>query len=73
MTFDLNEIEGRIAYAIYVACFSKEGLNTFCAKNGFTEAQFNDFIQHGVDAMTAFRLMDKYNTEHETEYMTIGE
>lgn len=67
MTFDLTEIEGRIASAIYDACASSdpvEGLAGFCNKNGISEQGFFDFLQHGIDAMTAFRLMDKYYSEH---------
>lgn len=71
MTFNTNEIEGKIAHAIYNECSEHFfNIEEFCEAYGFTRAQFEDFLQHGIDAMTAFRLMDKYYSEHEAEYIT---
>jgi hypothetical protein len=72
MTFDMNELEGRIAYAIYNECSERYyDLNEFCSAYGFTEQDFINFLQHGIDAMTALRLMDKYYSEHQPEYKTV--
>lgn len=70
MKFDLKTLEGQIAYAIYTECSERYfDLDEFCEANGFTLQQFEDFLQHGVDAMTAFRLLDKYYSGHEPEYI----
>jgi hypothetical protein len=67
MKFEIDTLEGQIALAIYTACSSKEGLDAFCAKSGFTENDFREFLEFGVNAMKAFRVMDEYYTNQEGE------
>lgn len=68
MTFNTNEIEGKIAYAIWEECGERYfSIDEFCEAHGFTYEQFTDFLQHGIDAMTAFRLMDKYYSNRENQ------
>lgn len=66
ISFDLTQIESKIAYAIYNECGARYyDINEFCSAYGFTKEQFEDFLQHGVDAMTALRVMDKYYSGRE--------
>lgn len=61
-------LEQKIAYAIKdVATEHFLNLNEFCEAYGFTEEQFEDFLQHGTDAMKAFRIMTEYYEKVENE------
>ena len=68
LSFDLNTIEGKIAYAIYdIATEHFPNANEFCEAYGFTKEQFEDFLQHGIEAMKAFRIMNEYYEKVEGE------
>lgn len=61
-------LEQKIAYAIKdVATEHFLNLNEFCEAYGFTKEQFEDFLQHGIEAMKAFRIMTEYYEKVENE------
>lgn len=66
--YDLETVEGRIAAAIYFTCCNRPGgLKEFCEKSDFTETEFREFLDFGLHAMEAFRIMDKHYSDQEKE------
>lgn len=54
-------LEQKIAYAIKdVATEHFLNLNEFCEAYGFTEEQFEQFLQDAIDTAESFRRMDEY-------------
>lgn len=64
--YDLETVEGRIAAAIYFTCCNRPGgLSEFCEKSEFTETEFREFLDFGINAMKAFRVMDEHYSNQE--------
>ena len=62
-------IEQKIANAIYEECGEHfSSIEEFCKAYGFSSDEFLDFLQHGINAMKAFRVMDKYYSKEPYNY-----
>ena len=66
--YDLETLEGKIAAAIYFTCCNRPGgLGEFCEKNDFTETEFREFLNSGINATKAFRVLDEYYSKQARE------
>ena len=55
----MPNVEEKIAHAIIDECGERfYDINEFCETYGFTKEEFFDFLQHGIDAMAACRILN---------------
>lgn len=67
--FAKDTLEEKIANAIWEEIDISNGYfrEPWCTSHGFTEDEFEDFLQFGLDAMREFRLKNEYYEKIEDE------